>query len=226
MGQQVERQKRIVIESQYFPCVEYFTILEKADEVFIERQEHFQKQSYRNRSYILTANKIDRLTVPVLGANKGLPIGAMEIDYKHKWQHRHWKAIESAYARAPFFEFYQDYFKEIIFTDFQYLIDLNKEILGLCSKLLGLKSRIYYTEEYIENYQETGIDLRSEIHPKKATGLTQLQEYVQVFGDNFEPNLSILDLLFCEGPNAIRLLRNQDSVLLHKDWGIAGHIST
>lgn len=205
---------KAILNLHYFPCIEYFTILEKCEEVIIEVKENFQKQSYRNRCYILDANKIDRLTVPVLSANKGLPLEAMQIDSNHQWQKRHWRALLSAYSKAPFFEYYSVYFENLFQTDYQFLIDINKDILALCCKLLGLKTRITYTDNYVGDYGNDIMDLRTEITPKKNHQILNNQSYIQVFDRPFESNLSILDLLFCEGPNAVNILKSQNSNLL------------
>lgn len=202
----------ILIEPHYLPSIEYFTILSKADKVYIEQFDNFQKQSYRNRSYILTANKVDRLTVPVKGANKGLPMRKMLIDNESsRWQDRHWRAIYSAYARAPFFEHYADYFKELIYAEHEHLYELNWKSLTLCHKLLGLKCQLVATTSSRAEIDDNTIDLRGVLHPRNNHGIENVSEYLQVFGDGFIPNMSIIDMIFCEGPQSIMHLKQQMS---------------
>ncbi|GAA4847596.1 WbqC family protein [Algivirga pacifica] len=205
---------KVILDLHYMPSIEYFIILAHADEVWIEAHEHFQKQSYRNRCFILASNQVERLTVPVKYANKGLPIQVMELDQKVNWAKKHWRAIESAYRRAPFFEFYDRQIQQVLLKGHTSLFELNKEILGLLCQLLGVKCRIHYTEGYENNYAENFVDLRTKVDAKGEHHITNLQPYIQVFGEQFLPNLSILDLLFCEGPASKGILEKQYTSLL------------
>lgn len=198
--------KEVILTSQYLPNLAYLSEIVKADRVWIEAQENYQKQSYRNRCYILTANGIDRLTVPVLHSGK-IPIQQIEIDYRQKWQNRHWRAIQSAYAHAPFFEFFKDDFANLIYSNEPLLFKLNHELLATCLRLLGSKAELRPTEAYQAHYEGDLIeDKRDAFHPKKEIQV-DIPSYIQTFGEDFEPNLSILDLLFCEGPQASSTLR-------------------
>ncbi|PWJ44969.1 WbqC family protein [Sediminitomix flava] len=207
--------KEAIIDLHYFPNIEYFSILSKLDVVYLEAKENFQKQTYRNRCYILTANKVERLSVPLLGANKGLPIQEMKIDARESWQKQHWRAIQSAYGRSAYFEYYADMIKEVLLgKEYTHLFELNYEILTFCLKILGVKCQIRLTEDFTPPQECDILDLRSAIHPKKEFGIINVQPYQQVFGEGFAPNLSILDLLFNEGPNASYILRMQESKFL------------
>lgn len=205
----------ILIDLHYFPCIDYFTLINSCDELILEAEEHYVKQSYRNRTYILTSNKIDRLTVPIVHKDKKLPIEQLRIDYKQKWQDRHWRAIKTAYARAPFFEYYGYLFENLIFTSHEYLWQLNKEILTLCLKILNIEIKIRQTDKYIHDYNsEKGglLDLRSKILPNRNSGIIHAKPYNQLFASTFIKNLSVLDLLFNEGPNAVQVL-NENKIL-------------
>ena len=201
---------KFLIESQYLPSVAYFVVFAHAEEVWIESNENFEKQTYRNRCEILGPNNVQRLTVPVHGANSGKPIQRIKIDHNQKWINNHWKAIQSAYGKAPFFDYYADYLKLELFKPRQTLLELNQSLLTFCLKMLNLHISVNYTEKYDLNAPEGILDLRSEIHPKK--GLDNLswfrpESYYQVFGRDFAPNLSIIDLLFCMGPDALVVLK-------------------
>lgn len=193
-----------VIELHYFPCIAYFKQLYKLETVQLEAHENFQKQSYRNRCYILTTNKVDRLSIPVLGG-QGNPIRSIKIDYKQKWENRHWRAIESAYANAPFFEHYAPYFRDLIYGKEEFLFDLNLKVLKTCIKLIGKGPKIEETEGYLKEIPENISDLRGKVHPKRDNS-EKFDAYQQVFGDKFIKNLSILDLFFCEGANSINFI--------------------
>jgi hypothetical protein len=202
--------KTSLIELQYFPCVAYFAVLLTAPENLIEGAEYYEKQTYRNRCYIRAANQIDCLTVPVKRSNSKQYIRDVEIDYSLKWQHQHWQAICSAYGKSPFFEYFAPDFEKIFNTDYKYLFDLNYDLLTLCLKSLGQSVRLNITKEYVKYPEEAVIDLRSAIHPKKdmdLLGFFSSAPYNQLFGKEFAQNLSVLDLLFCEGPNAAFVVR-------------------
>lgn len=197
----------MTIDLQYLPSLEYFCALLKNEKIIIESHEYFEKQSYRNRCIIQTTNKIDTLTVPVQNGNKKVLIKDLKIDYSQDWNRRHWGAIHSAYGKSPFFEFYSEYFKITLDKKPDFLFDLNVEILTICLKLLRLEKKIIFTENYQKNVET---DFRGLIHPKRNYELNNLYQpfsYRQNFGNEFVPNLSILDLLFCQGNQSLSILK-------------------
>lgn len=199
---------KALIELHYFPCIAWFAQLLRFDTVEIETQESFVKQSYRNRCYIQTANQVTALSVPVKGSSKQ-PIDEIEIDYSQRWTDIHWRTIQSGYGNAPYFEFFENDIRNIFGAKPSRLLDLNNLVLTNCLKLLNIKINIEYSQTF-EKQTECGIiDLRNSIRPNKTLpDLLEFRpkEYYQVFGADFVDNLSILDLLFCEGPQAKSLL--------------------
>jgi hypothetical protein len=198
----------LVLESNYFPCIAYFSYIyhHREQEIWIEMHENFQKQTYRNRCEILTANKVDILTVPVQKANSKHTISQTKIDYSQNWQKRHWRAIQSGYGKAPFFEYYAPEFEKIITYKFQYLTELNSEILTLCLKILKLEPIIRQTGSFEKVYNENFLDLRNKIITNKDFKNIPYKPYNQIFSKNFIPNLSILDLIFCQGNQVVKFL--------------------
>lgn len=197
----------MTIDLQYLPSLEYFCSLLQHDEVVIEAHEYFEKQSYRNRCIIQTTNKIDTLTVPVQNGNKKILIRDLKIDYSQDWIRRHWGAIYSGYGKSPFFEYYSEYFKKILDKKPDFLFDLNFELLTICLKLLRLEKNIIFTENYEKTVEN---DFRGQIHPKRSFEDNEVYEpvvYRQNFGNEFEPNLSIMDLLFCQGNQSLLVLK-------------------
>ncbi len=193
----------MLIELHYFPCIHFFSMLSQYDTLILEAHETFQKQSYRNRTHILSAQKVEKLLIPVLSGNSHLPIRDIRIDHSQKWRLIHQRAIRSAYGKSPFFEYYGEDILSLYDKPVAFLFDFNREVLTLCLKLLKWNKTIALSPDYQKNTDSklSGIlDFRDQIHPKKQLQ-SELKPYQQVFGRQFEPNLSILDLLFCEGNN-------------------------
>ncbi len=200
----------LLIELHYLPCIDYFVQLLRHENIVLEACENFQKQSYRNRSLILATNKIDVLSVPVLNSNSKTLIREVEIDYSQPWQKIHWKAIQSAYGKSPYYEYFSDYFRKIYDKKPRFLWDINLEILTVCLKLLQIEKTILFTTEYnkeANNPVNRISDKRSLLHPKKTGEMADVR-YVQTFGRDFVSNLSVIDLLFNEGPNGKALLKH------------------
>ena len=183
-----------VIPTSYFGSIGYFRLIFSTDLVNIECFEHFVKQTFRNRCSILTANGIQHLSVPVIkpNGNKTLTRDVL-VSPKQDWRKDHWKAIESAYASAPYFDYYGDEVKSLIYSETSDLITYNEQIISFIAETLSLSCSIQYTNEYAATYTN---DYRS----KSAD--TQHNPYIQVLFNQpeFVSNLSILDALFCEGP--------------------------
>ena len=181
----------------------------QSTQVRLEAHEHYQKQSYRNRCYVLTANKVDVLTVPVRQGTRHQPIRDVRIDTDQPWQQHHWRTLRAAYGKAPFFEYYAPDFEPIYQKQWTFLVDLNHELLTICLKLMGVNRPINLTNCY-EKPPATGLlDVRSGMNPPNEPQtyvFYQPRVYQQNFGQTFVPNLSIIDLLFCQGPDAIQYL--------------------
>ena len=198
-----------LLELHYLPCVQYFSKLVSYKVVYIEQQEHYQKGSYRNRCHIAGANGLLRLSIPLRqGKNEQQGIREVEIAYKEAWQAHHWASIRSAYGNAPFFEFYAGYLQPHFEQKTTHLFDFSLGLLQALAELLQLDCELRLTENYSKETPENTLDLRDAIHPKKhrrqADRHFQSVSYPQVFlgKHGFLPNLSILDLLFCTGPQA------------------------
>lgn len=195
----------IVIESQYFPPIEFFALIKSANEITIDGHEHFVKQTYRNRCSTLGSNGLLNLGVPLRSVGKKIVTSQMKIDYSQKWLNNHWRALIAGYNKSPFFEYYADPIHDILFKKHDNLIELNSEILTFCLKALTFDTTIIYSNNYIEASDVSFVDYRSSIHPKRSYTDRKIylpQPYGQVFGSKFVSNLSILDLLFCEGPKS------------------------
>ena len=200
----------IVLELQYLPSLEYFTALIKHERVRIEAHEHFQKQTWRNRCQILTVQGVDTLIVPVQEGRSRVPIREARIDYRQPWINRHRRAIQSAYGKAPFFDHYAELIGSVYQRRPAFLFDLNWELLTICLNSLGWKKTPVLTESYQPIIDQDFTDGRSVIHPKRPFVQRPFYRpvfYPQTFGEQFFPNLSILDLLFNQGPESKYILQ-------------------
>ncbi|GAB3885550.1 WbqC family protein [Spirosoma agri] len=199
----------LLVELHYLPCLDYVSGLVQFQRVRLEANEHYQKQSYRNRCYVLTANKVDTLTVPVHQGTHHLPIRELRVDNGQPWQQHHWRCLQSAYSKAPFFEFYAPEFERVYQQNWTFLFDLNVEVLTICLNLLRVKVDVNLTEWYEKEPTVGLFDVRSTINPRnrlESYVFYQPKPYQQNFGFDFAPNLSIIDLLFCQGPLATEFL--------------------
>ena len=194
-----------LLDLQYLPQANYFALLLTEPEIEIDGYEHFVKQTYRNRCRILTANGIDELSIPVLGGKKKILTKDIRIDYSQKWFNRNWRAIQSAYGKAPFFEYYAEDLLAVYQKKHEFLFDLTHELLTQCLDFLQFDVTLKFTTAYHSLEKTPQNDFRSKINPKSTPDIINTYTqfiYPQVFGNNFVNNLSAIDLIFCEGPQA------------------------
>jgi hypothetical protein len=199
----------ILLSTAYFAPLEYFAHIVNAGEIFVEREEHYVKQTYRNRCKIYTANGIQSLTIPVIKVNGNhTKIRDIEISYAEKWQMIHWRALNAAYSHSPFFLYFQDEIKPFFFNEYKYLFDYNWRILTILLDIIGCNIEMRFTESYNKKPESGIIDMRNEFSPKKESSLKH-RSYRQVFAEKhgFIPNLSILDLIFNLGPESLAYLK-------------------
>jgi hypothetical protein len=187
----------------YLPPIGYFSGLKDVDYNFLlEKEEHFPKQTYRNRTRIYSPNGHLDLIIPVIrGAKVHTRIKDVKISNDFNWQRLHWKSFESCYRNAAYFEFYEDEFAHFYHTKFEYLFDYNLQLLEWLFKQLKKEPAIGFTTEYIKEI-DPALDYRTKIHFKNPIIEADFTPYFQVFDDRegFKPNLSIVDLLFNQGP--------------------------
>ena len=198
---------KILVSIAYLPPVEYFSIISRADEVLIEREENYLKQTYRNRCYILSAHGTQLLSVPVyLGSLHKTPVKNIRIDYTKRWQQVHLRAMIASYNSSPYFEFYFEKIEKIISKNHEFLFDLNLELTNSVLDILKIKKTISNTSNF-DPVGDMENDFRYKITPKEKSHFT-LKKYFQVFNNDegFVPGLSIIDLLFNMGPEAVDYL--------------------
>ena len=223
---------KALLSSTYFGPIQWYQKLNRYDECLIERHESFIKQTYRNRMIIPTTNGPLSLTIPT-NHDISLSMKDIRISDHANWRHVHWNALLSAYGESPFFEYYQDDIRPFYEKKYEFLFDFNMETTAKMIELLDIRPKISVTDEYVLSEErrvkseefnglanhkvqisnlkvQSIVDFRDAIRPKKPLPDPEFESkrYYQVYGQKhgFQPNMSILDLLFNEGNEAIFFL--------------------
>lgn len=199
-----------LLSSTYFGPVQWYQKLNRYDKVAVERYDCYRKQTYRNRCLIATTNGLQSLTVPVDRPDGGLHgtlVKDLRISDHGNWRHLHWHALMSAYSESPFFEYYADDIRPFFERRWEYLFDFNMEICETVCQLLDIHPKISPTDSFLPVGETVAADFRDAIDPKHPIADSDFtpRRYYQVFErkTGFQPNLSILDLLFNMGPEGI-----------------------
>ena len=206
-----------LLQTTYFGPVQWYQKLYRYDHCLIEQYDSYQKQTYRNRCVIATANGLQALTVPVehnsqLSTYNSQLTKDLRISDHNQWRRTHWNALQSAYSESPFFEYYADDIRPFFEQKYDYLVDFNEEIRQKICELIDIHPKVEYTTDYQKptgNSQRRSAikDFRGIIHAKhpQPDSDFEIKPYWQVFQHRygFQPNLSILDLLFCMGPESV-----------------------
>ena len=216
-----------LLQTTYFGPVQWYQKLKRYDHCVIEQYDSYQKQTYRNRCVIATANGLQALTVPVEVGGKKEEVREVRISDHNQWRRVHWNALQSAYSESPFFEYYADDIRPFFEQKYEFLIDFNEAIRQKMCELIDIEASVSYSSGFMVHgsgfkvhgsgfmvhgswfrVQGSGFkDFREVIHAKHPQDDPDFQprSYWQVFQHRygFQPNLSILDLLFCMGPEAV-----------------------
>ncbi|GHA44226.1 hypothetical protein GCM10007103_26810 [Salinimicrobium marinum] len=206
--------QQLLLHPCYFGPISQFVALAKAPEVIFENEDNYQKQTYRNRMYIYGANGRLLLNIPIkhTGEKKQhQKYRDVRVENDFHWQKQHWKSVQSAYRTSPFFEFYEDDFEPLYAKKYEFLLDFNYDCLEVVLESLQLELEYKKTETFDPVAPETLSDGRYLVNAKSQTK-QDLEPYTQVFESKkgYLNNLSIVDLIFNEGPNAISYLERQE----------------
>lgn len=211
--------KTALLSTAYFGPIEYYARLFSYEQVLIDPYEHYLKQTYRNRCIIAAPDGRQPLTVPIERRDAShTPIGQILLSSHNDWRHRHLHALRTAYDGSPYYQYYIDDISDVLFRPFTHLFELNEALRVTIQDMIGLKPRVELTTQYFppDATAQSGFDdYRQRISPKThsvETGLKPIK-YHQVFEQTlgFLPGLSILDLLFNQGPESILYLRDLTS---------------
>ena len=199
----------ILIHPNYFPNIHQFTQIIKANNILFEVSDNYQKQTFRNRTYIYGANGKLGLFIPVIHTHKNRELFKdVKISYDSNWMDLHLKSLQSAYRSSPYFEYFEDDFIKLYSEKEKFLADFNIKCIRLISSLLDLDLVYKISGEYVEKTNDI-IDLRDLSNARKEKKI-DTPKYIQVFESKhgYINNLSILDLIFSEGPNSVSLITN------------------
>ena len=212
-----------LLQTTYFGPVQWYQKLHRYEHTLIEQYDSYQKQTFRNRCIIATANGLQALTVPV-DTHPVLDASAAEsakcllkdvrISDHNQWRRIHWNALQSAYSESPFFEYYADDIRPFFEQKYDFLVDFNEAIRQKMCELIDIHPSVEYTQEFLPPQEVSSTthhpiihdfrDVISAKHPQPDADF-EVKRYWQVFQHKhgFLPNLSILDLLFCMGPESV-----------------------
>ena len=199
----------ILIHPNYFPNIHQFTQIIKANNILFEVSDNYQKQTFRNRTYIYGANGKLGLFIPVIHTHKNRELFKdVKISYESNWMDLHLKSLQSAYRSSPYFEYFEDDFIKLYSEKEKFIADFNIKCIKLISNLLDLDLDFKISNEYVEKTNDI-IDLRDLSNARKEKKI-ETPKYIQVFESKhgYLNNLSILDLIFSEGKNSVLLMNN------------------
>ena len=199
-----------LLSSTYFGPIQWYQKLNRYDHCMIEQHDNFIKQTYRNRCVIPTTNGLQSLSIPVTTVADSpiskTPMKDIRISDHGNWRHIHWNALTSTYGESPFFEYYQDDIRPFFERKWEFLIDFNMEITQKMNELLDIRPMISLTDEFVSPASDV-IDFRDVIRPKHPGNDADFspKRYYQVYQQkfDFQPNMTILDLLFNEGNESV-----------------------
>lgn len=195
-----------VFHIEYFPSIKWYALWLQSEQAMLDQYEYFERKSNRNRCWVSGPNGKIMLTVPLDGGrNQRVKMKDLKIANHEKWSQVHWRTLDACYRRSPFFEYFEHELNAIFLKRHTFLIDLNIATLEFYNKVLRIKNGVYLSQSYIEPSDLALEDFRSNVFSKVS-----IQVYLQPFDlkNGFISDLSMLDMIFCLGNEAIFHLRN------------------
>jgi hypothetical protein len=201
---------KLIIDIQYFPSVNLYKNLYKFSNIVFDQYESYQKLGFRNRCQLAGAQGVVNLSIPLVrGRGQKTLVRDVRVSHRQPWQAQHWKTIVSCYSRSPWFDHYRDELEGLYRRQFDFLLDWDLACFDWSVRVVGLAIPVGLTEKWERDYPASeAVDWRGRLRPKDREAADRPVRYRQVFEERtgFIPNLSILDLLFCEGKNVMDYL--------------------
>ena len=201
-----------------FPCISWWAAAATVDTMLLDKHEHFEKMSYRNRYYLSSANGLLTLSIPLQhGRDQRAAMQDVRVDNNARWQVQHWRSIVSVYKRSPYFDHYEPSLAPLFTQAHTRLTDVNMASILWLQEQLNLNFNVTFTQDYLPQHPGARYDLRKKLK-RNAVDTGNFPNYYQLFSDRigFLPDLSILDLLFSEGPHTMAWIeKNKDTLLKH-----------
>ena len=207
----------VLLHPCYFGPVSQFVAIAKAESIIFENEDNYQKQTYRNRQYIYGANGKLLLNIPIKHSGNKTQhqrYREVKIENDFDWQKQHWRSLQTVYRTSPFFEFYEDEYAPLYHKKYDFLLDFNYDCLEVVFDSLQLELAYSKTDEFILKPKDV-VDARPLVKAKGAKNHI-FDPYTQVFDSKFGylNDLSVIDLIFNEGPNALNYLESQELELI------------
>ncbi len=195
-----------------FPNIYWWAQVLNHQQVILEAKEYYEKMSFRNRYLIASSQGLMRLSIPLKeGRAQRNVMDQIAIDNTVPWQKQHWHSLVNCYNRSPYFEYYSTVLEPLFHSQYVLLLDFNWATIQLLAQLLQLSIDFSWTQQYQGSIPENTHDIRASFLAKNYLKANQATyaPYMQVFGERhgFLANLSILDLLFTEGPQSKHLIQ-------------------
>lgn len=206
----------LIVDSQYFGTIDYIKTLFQFSNIEIDQYENYRKMGFRNRCIVAGSNGLVTLSVPLVnGRDARQLMKDTRINYAGRWQMEQVRTLESCYARAPYFEYFWPEVRELVLVKHEFLLDKNMAILEWLRKILRIDLVLGRSSVYQAGYGEGYVDLRDRTRPNNYPAQDPGIRYTQVFQDRigFQPNLCVLDYLFCAGPDLKSSLKGSDFII-------------
>jgi hypothetical protein len=198
----------------FLPPIPYFSTLAQSKEgIYLEACENYQRQTYRNRVDLLSAQGIETFSIPIVKGRSRQAYINTKIDWSVDWSRRLWLTIQTLYNKSPWFEHFEEELKQATYHKEDLLFNYNLNWLTTCLEILSIKTTIRHTKTYQKEHSYRIVDYRETFGGRKRPGIVYAIPYQQVFSQEFAPNLSILDLICCEGPLAKQIILNQKPIV-------------
>lgn len=206
--------KKLLITPHYLPGTSYLAYIYAHPTICLEVCHFYEKQTYQNRCHILTSQGVNKLIVPIQHTGKKQYYKDVKADFSMPWQVKQQRALSTAYGKAPYYHALTDLLFPILERKHPFLLDLSLQMLEAILHFLQLPREITMTQSYVKPIPPDTLDVRELLHPKKKNLEVPLYApvYHHLFEHPFVPNLSVVDLLFCEGPHAKELFTLQSQV--------------